>query len=869
MPVHPVPIFPLPDDNGRTEKHEMEVEKELDSSTSTIAVNVYDHEATGGDTSTSCKSTEMSSASASSRSEESVEKACVLSLFDDTDKVHNHDACKDNCRSLSSAELQRIAGQKDKFQHDWLNDKELAYCKVTGMWWLCYVEGQGMFCALCRKHNCINEQNKCSSFGDKPSIRMKKSAVTDHLSSKKHNGAKETEMLNRVSFFQKELTEREKVGDDVLYKVFYAMYWLAKEGIANVKIITLLNLIEKLGISEIKHFQHRSRSSLREMLTTEGDEVENSLLVSIRNADFFSILLDDSSDVSTMEQMICYVQYWDGLCCQVKFLFIANVLENAESANAETLYKLVKQKLVELGLDSDKLSGVSTDGASVMVGKREGLVTKLKRDNPSLLAIHCICHRLALACVDTNSDLSYMKEVEGHVTHVWKLFHYSPVKLAALLKAQTEVHKMNLSGQTTKFLTRTMKRACQTRWLSFDNAIQSLFQELLAVVQTLNKFSNEATAYGLMKKITSLKFIGTIYILQKVLPILAGLSQHFQKGNVNFSMIAPALDSTKTNLKSLSEEEIFSSLLHDLSTDGRLSTLNVDVSEFTLDLLKRNLRKYIEALCTNIDERFEQSPLFAAFSVFDPRCLPERESEEFSSYGTASISTLADHFFQENDVKEQALAEWHNLKFNLVSWKREIPNDIVNGESDVTPMEWLLKKLLILKGSMKHFFPHLIQVAEIIFTLPVSNAWPERGFSKLKLVKTGLRNRMQNDILQSLLQISLNGPKLFQEQTDNVIKNSVKRWLSAKKRRKLPKSNVSAAIGTSHNETVGQSVTETATQTDFAAVEIDIDRVELEYQKAVRVLQLSKYAQKIAACQNPESEDDLEESDDEGMMSIC
>jgi len=156
--------------------------------------------------------------------------------------------------------------------------------------------------------------------------------------------------------------------------------------------------------------------------------------------------------------MICYVQFWNGTCCDTNFLFIENVLENATSANSETLHRMLQSRLQSLGLDIRKLSGVSTDGASVMVGKRAGLVQKMKADNPSLVAIHCICHRLALACIDANTELQYIKEMASYMTQIWKIFHYSSVKLAGLLKARTEVHKMTLSETTTKQLTRTMKK---------------------------------------------------------------------------------------------------------------------------------------------------------------------------------------------------------------------------------------------------------------------------------------------------------------------------------------------------------------------------------------------------------------------------
>lgn len=158
---------------------------------------------------------------------------------------------------------------------------------------------------------------------------------------------------------------------------------------------------------------------------------------------------------------------------------------------------------------------------------------------------------------------------------------------------------MTLSDSTKKLLTRTMKRACQTRWLSFNNVVQSLHQEIVAVVQTLNMFSGEATSYGLMKKISTLEFIGTLYILQRVLPILSDMSKLFQKGNVNFSMICPGLERTKHRLRSLSKEEFFDSLRKDLSPDGRLGTLEITVNEFIMNHLMVTMSKYVDAVCRN------------------------------------------------------------------------------------------------------------------------------------------------------------------------------------------------------------------------------------------------------------------------------
>jgi hypothetical protein len=53
--------------------------------------------------------------------------------------------------------------------------------------------------------------------------------------------------------------------------------------------------------------------------------------------------------------------------------------------------------LTTKGVSLEKLCGITTDEASIMVGSRNGATTQLKRKNPFVLSAHCIAHRLALA----------------------------------------------------------------------------------------------------------------------------------------------------------------------------------------------------------------------------------------------------------------------------------------------------------------------------------------------------------------------------------------------------------------------------------------------------------------------------------------
>ena len=190
-----------------------------------------------------------------------------------------------------------------------------------------------------------------------------------------------------------------------------------------------MKLLQHLGLSDLKYFNYTSNSLLREIFLTLGTTVENDFCEIIRKDLCYGLLVDDTSDISNFEQMIAFIQYFDeGV--KTKFLFASNALEDSDSANSEALYKVIKRELKSMGIDLNKIVSIVTDGASVMVGKKEGLTTKLKRDVPKVASVHCICHKLALSCADANTELKQITAVEQNLLQLWKLLHYSPKKLA-------------------------------------------------------------------------------------------------------------------------------------------------------------------------------------------------------------------------------------------------------------------------------------------------------------------------------------------------------------------------------------------------------------------------------------------------------
>ena len=152
-------------------------------------------------------------------------------------------------------------------------------------WSICYVENHGFFCVLCKKHNMKNAQNKSQTFIESPSKRLKEDSLKTHMALTVHSSAIQADLLQPMSVFHQNYVEKNEVQTTVLQNVFATAFFLMKELIANRKLISLISFMEKvLGISQLKHFSHRSQGSVREIYLTLGDTVKQTLLKKARKA---------------------------------------------------------------------------------------------------------------------------------------------------------------------------------------------------------------------------------------------------------------------------------------------------------------------------------------------------------------------------------------------------------------------------------------------------------------------------------------------------------------------------------------------------------------------------------------------------------
>ena len=160
-----------------------------------------------------------------------------------------------------------------------------------------------------------------------------------------------------------------------------------------------------------------------------------------------------------------------------------------------------------------------------MTGEQNGLAGLLRRDFPTILTFHCVCHRLALATVDTSkeADMKCIENVHNCLRQVWQLLENSPKKMATFIKIQANHNKVSLSGKGEKAVATKLQKACKTRWLSFEASVKSVKECLCTASRNNRQGSKYFTVYSI--SIFTGKYSKSINRLE-LQSINAGINRH-------------------------------------------------------------------------------------------------------------------------------------------------------------------------------------------------------------------------------------------------------------------------------------------------------------------------------------------------------
>ncbi len=146
---------------------------------------------------------------------------------------------------------------------------------------------------------------------------------------------------------------------------------------------------------------------------------------------YFSISIDESTDVSVSKNLVMMARFVEedpsfGIAIRIKMLDLIPL----EKGDAATITDAILKYFEDHALDIQYLVGFSSDGASVMTGKHNGVAAKLKALNCKIVDTHCAAHRLQLAVKDACSD--FMNFYVGIVKQTAAYFDKSSLRKDAL-----------------------------------------------------------------------------------------------------------------------------------------------------------------------------------------------------------------------------------------------------------------------------------------------------------------------------------------------------------------------------------------------------------------------------------------------------
>ncbi|XP_076065009.1 zinc finger MYM-type protein 1-like [Oratosquilla oratoria] len=282
---------------------------------------------------------------------------------------------------------------------------------------------------------------------------------------------------------------------------------------------TVLREHLKLASKNSQYISHRIQN---EIISIIGSQIRETILTPCREAKYFSVIVDKTTDISVKEQValvvLCVTS--DGSRHEEFVTF-----EETADTTGETLYKLICNKLEDCGLDKNKVVGLGFDGASNMSGKIKGVQARFVNDVPTVEYVHCRAHCLNLAITHTCKETS-VRNLYSVVGEIVKFINASAKRLHIYTSQNEDADRL--------------KKFCATRWGCHEETLGVFLNNIENIIDTLHFIrendtdpSTAAKAGAFFMSIHCFQFLTTLVIVHHYLNLTKPLSMALQSKTNN------------------------------------------------------------------------------------------------------------------------------------------------------------------------------------------------------------------------------------------------------------------------------------------------------------------------------------------------
>ena len=191
----------------------------------------------------------------------------------------------------------------------------------------------------------------------------------------------------------------------------------------------------------------------------------------------FSIILDETTEISKLKCLAILVQFWDDN--KSLTVMLHSITDCSLKQDAEGLYQVLNDRILSKPY-SKNIIGYSSDGASVLRGKNNSVLQRLKQIYPKIWDIHCLPHCFNLICSFASKAL-----IEPLVKSIYNHFAHSSLRIAKWSKLQSA---MNLKPFKIVGLS-------ATRWCSLFEVVDHILFRLNALIEYFKTNTDNKVKY--------------------------------------------------------------------------------------------------------------------------------------------------------------------------------------------------------------------------------------------------------------------------------------------------------------------------------------------------------------------------------------